>query len=140
MSETTVEINREENFRAFWANAYAEYGPANTVQDILMSAEGKIVMTAAFSSSGGGIQTDVCALAIGVACDAGVKLEVCNGIKGSFKAADAEAVCNHAQALLTAAEVKAVDATSKLTELENTVSYLKSGGAWLNFMAMYANM
>lgn len=133
---TEVEIDREDNFRAFWANAYAEFGPANTVWDFLGSLEGKVVGTAAFSTSGLGVQIDACVAAVGVEADAGKSFEVFNGLTARMKAADVEAVCNEAEAVLAEAENHVTSMDTKLTELKSTVEHLESGGMWLNAMAM----
>lgn len=133
---TEVEIDREDNFRAFWANAYAEFGPANTTWDFLGSLEGKIVGTAAFSTSGIGVQIDACLAALGVEADAGQSFEVFNGLTARMKAADVEAVCNEAEAVLSESENHVTSMDTKLTELKSTVEHLENGGMWLAAMAM----
>lgn len=138
--ETEVEIDREDNFRAFWANAYAEVGPANTVMDFMLSLEGKITATAAFSSSLVGVQIDACMAAIGVEADAGKSFQVFNGLTARMKVADVEAVCNEAEAVLAEAENKVTAMDTKLSELKSTVQHLESGGAWLCGMAMMAKV
>lgn len=125
--QTEFEINREENFRAFWANAYAEFGTANTVQDFLASIEGKVQLAAAFSTSAIGLQIDTCLGALGMEVDAGKKFEVINGLRARFKVADAEAICNDAEAAIVKAETRMVDLDSKLTELKSNVEYFESG-------------
>lgn len=132
---TEVEIDREDSFRALWANAYAEFGPANTTQDFLASLEGKIVGTLAFATSGIGVQMEVCLGALGVEMNAGQSFEVFNGLTARMKAADVEAVCNEAEAVLTEAEGKVTAMDTKLSELKSTVDHLENGGIWLCNMA-----
>ncbi len=138
--ETEVEIDREDNFRAFWANAYAEVGPANTVMDFMLSLEGKITATAAFSSSLVGVQIDACMAAIGVEADAGKSFEVFNGLDVRFVAGDVTAFCSQADAAAQSADAKATGIDTQLSDLKSGVTHLDSGGAWLNGMAMIAGV
>lgn len=141
MSEggTEVEIDREEDFKALWANAYAEFGPANTTMDFLASLEGKIVGTLAFSTSAIGVQIDTCLGAMGVEVDAGNSFAM-HGIHLQNTDAELEATCNAAEAELAKASANVIATHSDVSQLKSTVDYLESGGAWLNAMAMIAKV
>lgn len=136
---TEVEIDREDNFRALWANAYAEYGPANTTMDFLASLEGQIVASLAFSTSAIGVQIDTCLGAMGVEVDAGNSFAM-HGLHLQNTEAELEAVCNEAEAALSKASASVISTHSDVNQLKSTVDYLESGGAWLNGMAMIANL
>jgi hypothetical protein len=136
---TEVEIDREDNFRALWANAYAEFGPANTTMDFLASLEGKIVGTLAFATSAVGVQIDTCLGAMGVEVDAGNSFGM-HGIHLRNSEVELEAVCNEAEAALSKASANVIATHSDVNKLKSTVDYLESGGAWLNAMAMIAKV
>lgn len=140
MSEgVEVEINREENFKALWANAYAEFGPANTTMDFLASLDAKIVGTLAFSTSGLGVQIDTCLGALGVEVDAGNTFAM-HGIHLRNTEGELQAVCNEAEAALATVSASVINTNTCVSELKSTVDYLENGGAWLNGMAMIANV
>jgi hypothetical protein len=135
-----VVIDRDDNFRAFWANAYAECGPANTSWDFLASVESTIQLAGSFTASIVGLQIDVCVGAFGVEANAGQNFEVFNGLDLRFTAADVSAVCSQADAALQRAEARTTGLDTQLSDLKSTVDHLESGGAWLNGMAMIAGV
>ncbi len=135
-----VIINRDDNFRAFWANALAECGPANTSLDFLASVEGTIQLSNSVTASVLGVQIDACVAATGVEADAGKSFEVFNGLDVRFVAGDVTAFCSQADAAAQSADAKATGIDTQLSDLKSGVTHLDSGGAWLNGMAMIAGV
>ncbi len=130
------EISKEDSFRAFWANAYAEFGYLTYTNDFLLSVESTVQATGSFTTSATGLQFSLCPAALAVVVDAGKKFEVVNGLAARLKVADCEAICNDAEALATAAKVKMVDIDTKLTQLKSDVEFFESGLFDLNGPAM----
>lgn len=137
--DVEVVISKEDKFKGFWANAYAEFGYANTTMDFMFALEGQIQGSAAFSTSQLGLQIETCLGAIGMTVDAGKSFEFDTTLC-RFKAVDVEADCNKAEAKLTALTQTITDMETKLSELEGTVDYLENGGFWLNNMLALARM
>lgn len=134
-----VEIDREDNFKALWANAYAEFGPANTTLDLLLSLDAKIVGSLALSTSGLGVQIDTCVAALGVEVDAGNTFAL-HGLHLVNSTAEVSALCNKADADMATATTALVNTTTEVDKLKSTVSYLESGGAYLCGIAMMAKL
>lgn len=136
---TTIDIGRDDNFQAFWANAYAEFGYAYTRVDLVTGYEGQVLLAAAFSTSAAGLQVESAVGALEITADAGNSLTF-NGTKCSFETATILADCNDAHAALQVVEAEVTTLDNKLNSLESTVDYLESGGFWLNGMAMMARI
>jgi len=137
--EVEVTISREDKFKGFWANAYAEFGYANTTMDFMFALEGKVQGAVEFSTSGLGLQIEVCLGAIGVTADAGKNFEFDTTLC-RFKAVDIEADCNRADAQIASVEQSITDMETKLSNLKGTVDYLENGGFWMNDMLALARM
>lgn len=137
--EVEVVINREDKFKGFWANAYAEFGYANTTMDFMFALEGVVQGAAEFSMSGAGLQVEVCLGAIGMTVDAGKSFEF-DTVSCRFKAVDVEADCNAAEAKMAAVEQSITAMETKLNDLNGTVDFLENGGFWMNDMLALARM
>ncbi len=137
--DVEILIDRQHDFRAFWANAYAEFGYASTTMDLMFALEGQIQASAVFSTAAAGVQIETCMGALGVIVDAGQNFEF-DATLCRFKTLDIEADCNRAQAELSKVQRSVVAMENRMTKLQGLLSSVESCDMSLTTALVLARM